>query len=115
MVEQNSDWFGDREFAAVTRRRVSHRAEVKELKDRHGIWTDNCPELGWMALSMPACLEALAGYPLTEEERTHPVALLAGYCRLLDEAQLVEDGHATELMAVKACVARLAEKQAVKA
>jgi len=101
------DWFDLPEFAATKRKRVSHHAEVRRLKELHGIWTDHCPDLGWMALSVPQCMEALKGYSLTEEERTMPIALVAGYGRLLEEAGLLIDGASTELLACQAVAERL--------
>lgn len=92
----------------LKRQRVNHRAEVRALKKEHGIFTHLCRGAGdWLALSMPECTAALAGYDLTDEEKTDAVLLLAGYCRLLDEAGLVEDGHETERAAVAAVVERL--------
>lgn len=44
---------------------------------------------------------------LTDAEKTDGVMLMAGYCRLLDEAGLIEEGHKTELAACRAVVARM--------
>lgn len=91
-------------------RRKRNREEVARLKLAHGIFTHKGGCSGvWMALSMPECAEALSGYDLTDEEKTDGVALMGGYCRLLDEAGLIEDDHKTELDAVKALVARLGQ------
>lgn len=89
-------------------RRDIRREEVAALKQEHGIFTHNCRGAGeWLALSMPECIKALEGYNLTEEERTCGAALLAGYCRLLDEAGLIEEYHKTEYEAVTALVERI--------
>lgn len=91
-----------------SRLRDARRQEMQTLKKAHGIFSHHCAGGGdWMALSMPECTAALAGYDLTEEEKTDAVALMAGYCRLLDEANMIEQGHRTEYDAVKALVARL--------
>jgi hypothetical protein len=92
----------------LKRTRANHRFEVEALKKEHGIFTHLCRGGGeWLALSMPECCAALSGFPLTEIERTNGVALMAGYCRLLDEAGLVKEGHKTERAAVAALVERL--------
>ena len=93
---------------AGSRLRNARRQEVQTLKKAHGIFSHHCAGGGdWMAISMPECTAALAGYDLTDEEKTDAVALMAGYCRLLDEANMIEQGHQTEYDAVKALVARL--------
>lgn len=93
----------------VAHTRANHRGETAALKKAHGIFTHRASFTtgNWMALSMPECCEALSGYGLTDEEKTNGVALMAGYCRLLDEAGLVEEGHKTEHAAVTALVARI--------
>lgn len=92
----------------LKRSRKSFAAEVAELKAQYGIFTHLCRGGGeWLALSMPECCAALSEYGLTEEERTNGVALMAGYCRLLDEAGLVEEGHRTEREAVTSLVSRI--------
>ena len=104
---RSGDWF-DLPVPGLKRERANHRAEVEALKKAHGIFTHLCRGGGdWLALSMPECCAALSGYGLTEIERTDGVALMAGYCRLLDEAGLVEEGHKTERAAVAALVERL--------
>lgn len=54
----------------------------------------------WMAFSMAQAKEALSDYSLTDEEKSHPVALFSGYCRLLDEAGMVADNEPTEFAAI---------------
>jgi hypothetical protein len=106
-IEASRDLFGvvDTRQPSV---RTSHRDEVRHLKKEHGIFSHHCAAGGdWMALSMPECTAALAGYDLTEEEKTDAVALMAGYCRLLDDAGMIEQGHRTEYDAVKALASRL--------
>ncbi len=87
------------------------RKECEALKAKHTIWTHHMPK-DWMALSMTECTAALAGYNLTTEQRTVPIMMMAGYCRLLDEAGMIEQGHATEWEAVRALATRLEAKGA---
>jgi hypothetical protein len=90
-------------------KRQIRRAEIKALKEKHGIYTNYCEGLGWLALSMPQCINAVKGYGLTEEEKTYAPALMAGYCRLLEEAGLLADGCASEYEAVKQIADRLSK------
>jgi hypothetical protein len=90
------------------RPRLSHRDEVKSMKEKHGIFTHLSRGNGdWLALSMPECIERLKGYTLTDEEKTVGAALLAGYCRLLDDEGLIEENHRTEYEACLALVKRI--------
>jgi hypothetical protein len=90
---------------AVGEREV-RRAKVKEWKAALGLYAyKGCAE-DWMALSMPECIARLEGYELTAEEKTDAPSLLAGYCRLLDEAGLIQYG-ATEYETCAALVGRL--------
>jgi hypothetical protein len=91
-------------------KRQLRRAEIKALKEKHGIYTNYCAELGWLALSMPECVEKVKGYGLTEEEKTYGPELMAGYCRLLEDAGLLADGCASEYEAVKQIANRLENK-----
>jgi hypothetical protein len=92
---------------SVQRTRANYRGHVRALKEKHGIHTHHASMTGdWIAISMPTCIKALEGYGLTAEEKTSIGALFAGYCRLLDEAGLVEEGHQTEREAVEAAVRR---------
>ena len=105
-VEEMSDLFPTLQRSPS--KKSLHHKETLRLKKEHDIYTHNAPGAGeWMAFSMSECVAALSGYPLTEEEKTVPVALLTGYCRLMDEARLVEDGHKTEWAAVEALVCRI--------
>lgn len=91
------------------------RKECEELKAKHFIWTHSAPKdantRDWLAMSMSECTAALNGYPLTSAEKTVPILMLAGYCALLDDAGMIERGHATEWEAVKAVARRLEAKQ----
>ena len=93
------------------RSRVDRRAEVAAMKKEHGIYTHLCRGGGdWLAMSMPECIKALQGYDLTKEEKEDGALLLAGYCRLLDEAGLVEQDHKTEWLAVQSVLKRMKAK-----
>lgn len=50
----------------------------------------------WLAVDMEAAAELLDGYRLTEKEKTDLPALMAGYCRLIDEAGLCFYGDTEE-------------------
>ena len=63
------------------------------------------PEDPWIAVSMRICKARLEGYDLTEEEKTEIPALFAGYCRLLDEGNMVGYG-ATRAAAIEDLVIR---------
>jgi hypothetical protein len=90
---------------AVGEREV-RRAKVKEWKAALGLYAyKGCAE-DWMALSMPECIARLEGYELTAEEKTDAPSLLAGYCRLLDEAGLIQYGR-TEYETCEALVGRM--------
>jgi len=82
------------------------RRQVQAWKEQYRIFTHKGPD-DWMALSMDECCDALKGYDLTEAEKTDGVALMAGYCRLIDEAGMIRFGE-TEYEACESLVARLA-------
>ncbi len=63
------------------------------------IWTSELVEPACTAVNMTTAIEKLSGYDLTEEEKTEQPALMAGYCRLIDEAKLVGYGD-TEFEAI---------------
>lgn len=57
----------------------------------------------WLAIHRESALKLLSGYSLTDREKTDVFWLMAGYCRLLEEAGLIHSGQ-TEAEAVsKAC------------
>jgi len=53
---------------------------------------------------MDAAAKLLEGYGLTEKEKTELPELMAGYCRLIDEAELCFYGD-TEEEVIAACKA----------
>ena len=57
---------------------------------------------------MDECCWKLEGYGLTKEQQTDGVMLMAGYCRLIDEAGLIHFGQ-TEHEACESLVTRLTE------
>lgn len=87
--------------------RASHRDEVKELKEKYGIQTHHCSDQGWMALSMPEAVELVGDYDLTKAEKTQLFDMMAGYCRLLEEAGIVADGCKTEYESCKQVADRI--------
>lgn len=67
---------------------------LKEIKE-HDIQTHHAAhmeEAPWLAVPMKAARELLAGYDLTEDEKNNLPAMMAGYCRLLDEARYTFEG-----------------------
>jgi len=72
----------------------------KKVVEKYSIFTHYYKGHGWMAFSMTKALEMLSGYSLTDEQKTEPIMLFAGYCRLLDEAGLVADRMETEFDAI---------------
>lgn len=87
-------------------KRQQHAAEVAELKAKHGIVTHLCRGGGeWLAVCPKECGKVLG----TPEDITL-FDLISGYCRLLDEAGLVEENHPTEHAAVTALAKRLEGK-----
>jgi hypothetical protein len=77
---------------------------LQAFKTRQGVWT-YCgkgmkrEEHPWEALLVPRARKMLAGY-IGGGEPDDPVSLIAGYCRLLEEAGLLVTGE-TELDAVQ--------------
>ena len=57
----------------------------------------------WLAVDMDAAAELLEGYDLTEKEKTYLPELMAGYCRLIDEAGLDHYGY-TEQEAIESAM-----------
>lgn len=53
----------------------------------------------YMAVNMTVSRKVLAGYSLTDEESTELPALMAGYCRLIEERGLAGYGD-TEFQAI---------------
>lgn len=86
------------------------RQQVQEWKNGFRIFTHKGPD-DWMALSMDECCWKLEGHRLTKEQQTDGVALMAGYCRLIDEAGLIHFGD-TEHEACEALVMRLCKSNA---
>jgi len=56
----------------------------------------------WVAVDMDAAAKLLEDYTLTEKEKTDLPTLMAGYCRLIEEAELCFYGD-TEEEAVSSC------------
>lgn len=56
-------------------------------------WKSQFGEPPFTAVNMTVAADLLEGYNLTDEEKTNQAALMAGYCRLLDENNLVGFGE----------------------
>jgi len=52
-------------------------------------WYADHTDPKWQAVNMTVAVEVLEGYNLTDEEKTSLPLLMAGYCRLVDEAGLI--------------------------
>lgn len=63
------------------------------------IWHSELAEPACTAVNMTVAIEKLSGYDLTEEEQTDQAALMAGYCRLIEDSKLVGYGD-TEFEAI---------------
>lgn len=57
----------------------------------------------WLAIHRETALEMLKGYNLTHEQKTDVFWLMAGYCRLLDEAGVIHYGQTEGEAIAKAC------------
>lgn len=81
--------------------RLASEKQAMEKAKAAGVKTHHAPhvEPPWIAVSMIDAQKILRGYPLTEEEKTDLSALMAGYCRLIDEADLIGCGN-TEIEAI---------------
>lgn len=63
-------------------------------------WYSEFSEEPYHAVNMTLAAELLEGYDLTDEEKTELPALMAGYCRLIEEYRLVGFGE-TEFEAIQ--------------
>lgn len=84
--------------------RVSQvKAALETWKKENGVFTHraNHMEHPWSALAFEKAKEVLSGYELSDEEKTYPGSLIAGYCRLLDDSGLLVCAG-TELKACRA-------------
>lgn len=79
------------------------REKIEQFKKQHGIWThkSGVPRKNdpWCALLSPKTIEVLFRYGDVTKD-THPVEIIAGYCRLLDESGLLVCGM-TEVEAIR--------------
>ncbi len=84
----------------VPKDRPTRKERIQEFKAENWIWTHKAEmmEDRWSALAYAHSLEALKGYDLTG--KLEPEFLIAGYCRLLDEAGLLVTGK-TEMEAIR--------------
>jgi hypothetical protein len=86
----------------VPQDRPSRKEKLEMFKEDHSIWTHGSPKFTgddrWCALLVNVARTRLAGYGLTLEKT--PMEMISGYCRLLDEADLLVTGK-TERAAVK--------------
>lgn len=79
----------------------TRKERIEDFKKRHGIWTYHCytpPEAPWDAMLVPKAAESLKGYGVKPTDE--PMEMIAGYCRLLDEWNLLVSGK-TEREAIR--------------
>jgi len=88
--------------------RPSDKSQLKVFKQKHGIWTHNCPGEStrafpkWMAMLLPFDGDGKERY---SDHRSYcksddPFEIIAGYCRIMEESERCMWGH-TEKDAVK--------------
>jgi hypothetical protein len=79
----------------VPKTHMSRHERVVAFKERNGIWTYRSDlrreDDPWCAMLEHRARKALAGY-LKHDEADDPIALIAGYCRLLEECGLLVTG-----------------------
>lgn len=81
----------------------SKAAKIKAFKERHGIWTHNASHLPvederWSAMLIATARKRMAGYGATPT--TPGEEMIASYCRLLDEMNLLVTGKG-EISAIR--------------
>lgn len=80
----------------------SKRERLEAFKKLHGIWTHNAgyepKDEPWSALALNQSAVALNGYGVKPADS--PLDIIAGYCRLLDEWNLLVTGE-TEREAIR--------------
>ena len=76
-------------------------------------WYSEGVDSPYMAVNVSASLKMLKGYPLTELEKTDLAMLMAGYCRLIEEAGLTGYGD-YEIEAIQELFARALARGRVK-
>ncbi len=78
----------------VPKDRPTRKERLEAFKIKHGIWTHNAgPSLGilpWCAVLVPNARRSLKGYSVPAA--AHPIDLIAGYGRLLEEWSLMVEG-----------------------
>lgn len=70
--------------------RSTDHEKLKVWKALHGVWSDKNgdEDAKWLVCAVPACHKILKGYDLTKDELEDPIMMFAGYCRLIEEADL---------------------------
>lgn len=85
------------------------RAKAQERKERQSTppvcfthFAEHC-DPPWLAIHRETVLKMLKDYELTHEQKTDVFHLMAGYCRLIDEAGLIHYGRTENEAIAKAC------------
>ena len=77
---------------------LSRRDRLMAFREAHRIWTHFCRgEDPWLAMLLPRAEELAKQYG---SANFHPVEMMADYCRLLEEQDIIAVGH-TERDAVR--------------
>ncbi len=74
------------------------REKIDAFKKEHNIWTYGSNKYQWDAILVGKTREILKGYGVTD--KTEPFELVASYCRLIKEADLLVTG-AGEISAIR--------------
>lgn len=81
----------------------TRKEKLDAFKAKHDIWTHCASHMNekWCAMAVTLSIQRLFGYSdLKPDESVKPIDLIARYCRLLDEANLLVNGN-TEAEAVR--------------
>jgi hypothetical protein len=74
------------------------REKIDAFKREHSIWTYGSNKFQWDAILVGKSRELLKEYGVTDQ--TDPFELIASYCRLIEEADLMATG-ASEIGAIR--------------
>lgn len=93
----------------VQKTHPSRREQLNAFKERQGVYTHHAKhrpraEHPWSALLVPRARKRLAGY-LEAGDQNDPFSLIAGYCRLLEEWDLLVTGETERDAIERLCLA----------
>lgn len=72
----------------------THNERIEAYNNELQFFVHHCPGIQdpWLAIHKESAFKALSGYNLSDNEKKDVFYLMAGYCRLLDEAGLIHYG-----------------------